>query len=97
LKTLDMLVDQSDINKQFDEGNLRQNLTNFDSLYQNGDYEFGALTVLFFDLKKHPHEYATWMEDATNYPPAAMERLPRATSRCRSFPASSASSCWTTT
>jgi hypothetical protein len=25
--------------KQFDEGSLRQNLTNFDTIYHGGDYE----------------------------------------------------------
>ena len=34
-----------------------------------------TLTALFFDLKKHPHEYATWIEDTENYPEPAKRAI----------------------
>jgi hypothetical protein len=75
LETRDLLVGQLDINKQFDEGNMQQNMSNYDQLIRNGDYVFGSLTAMFFDLKKHPHEYETWMDDASSYPDFAKQKI----------------------
>ena len=66
--TLFKIPGRKDIDGQFKPSNIHKTKTDFNSIFKNGTYEFGALTAKYNGWAKGSPEYNAWMQDAGSYP-----------------------------
>jgi hypothetical protein len=67
LDTIEQLPGKKDINSQFTPGvNVHKALACLKKIMKDGTYEFGALTVCFYNMSKS--EAQTWLEEVKIYP-----------------------------
>jgi hypothetical protein len=68
---------RSDINAQFTAANIRKTLTDYKKVKdRDGDYTFGALTAMYYDLL--PNEQQIWQDDLDKtYPQDVQDEIKR--------------------
>jgi hypothetical protein len=70
LESVGRLPGKKDINGQFSRGNIKKTLEYYNSIKnQNGDYEFGALTDVWYTAG------AQWMSDVKLYPQPIRDQI----------------------